>query len=87
MAIPDPVPKSYYETVPVTDLTSMTREQLKIRISDLQKEKEILNRELKSKQIVIDIKSKQAERLSNIVKLFLDTAALGTMIMEGKKKG
>jgi len=49
----------YYEFTPVDRLSNKTRAQLESMVITLRKEKEILERELKSKQIVIDIKTKE----------------------------
>ena len=74
----------YYEPTTVEPFQDMTRAQLEAMVITLQKEKEILNRELKSKQIVIDIKTKEAERAKRAIDHMLDSAALVQMVMEGR---
>lgn len=56
--------------------------QLKDRIDYLEKDKEILERQLKSKQIVIDIKTKEAKNLKHVVDLLLDAASLASMAVK-----
>ena len=77
--------QKYWNPIPPESVDGKSMEQLKAMVNTLEKEKEILNRELKSKQIVIDIKTKEAEKLNRVVKLLLDTAALASMVLnEGK---
>ncbi|HUX47334.1 MAG TPA: hypothetical protein VMV58_04915 [Desulfosporosinus sp.] len=74
----------YYEATTVEPFQNMTRAQFETMVITLRKEMEILNRELKSKQIVIDIKTKEAERAKRAIDYMLDSAALVTMVMEGE---
>lgn len=74
----------YYEATPTEPFQDKTRVQLEAMVITLRKEKEILNRELKSKQIVIDIKTKEAERAKRAIDHMLDSAALVQMVMEDK---
>ena len=73
----------YYEATTVEPFQDKTRAQLEAMVITLRKEKEILDRELKSKQIVIDIKTKEAERAKRAIDHMLDSAALVQMVMEG----
>ena len=73
----------YYEATTVEPFQDKTRAQLEAMMITLRKEMEILNRELKSKQIVIDIKTKEAERAKRAIDHMLDSAALVQMVMEG----
>ena len=83
---PEPQEFDYYEAIrapaPNDLLQNKTRAQLQTMVITLQKEKEILNRELKSKQLVIDIKTKEAERMKRALDTLLDSAALVNMFLE-----
>jgi len=63
-------------------IQNKSRPQLEAQVRKLTKEVEILNRELKSKQLVIDIKTKEAERMKQALDTLLDSAALVNMVLE-----
>jgi len=73
----------YYEATAMPDLTGKTKEQLETLVSDLQCQIDILNRSLKEKQLTLDIKTREAEKAMRVVEFFMDTAAMGKMILEG----
>ena len=78
-------PFDYYEATTVEPFQDKTRAQLEDMVVTLRKEKEILERELKSKQIVIDIKSKEAERLKKAFDFMLDSATSVSMFLKERR--
>ena len=75
----------YYEATEVEPFQDMTRAQLEAMVLCLRKEKEILERELKSKQIVIDIKTRESEQLKKAVDFMLDAAATASMFLKERR--
>jgi len=75
----------YYEATTFEPFQDMTRAQLEAMVITFRKEKEILERELKSKQIVIDIKTKEAERAKRAIDHMLDSAALVSMFLKERR--
>jgi len=80
MAIPEAF--DYYEATTVEPIQNKSKAQLEAQFRKLTKEVEILNRQLKSKQIVIEIKTKEAERMKQALDTLLDAAALVNMVLE-----
>ena len=72
----------YYEATMFEPFQNITRAQLEAIVITLRKEKEILERELKSKQIVIDIKTREAERLKHAIDFMLDGATSASMFLK-----
>lgn len=74
----------YYEASIMPDLSEKSREQLETLVNDLQKEKEILNRELKSKQIMHDIKTKELRAHRETLKAIESILTVFRVENEGK---
>jgi len=72
----------YYQATQPMSVDGKSKEQLERMVRGLKCQVDILNGELKSKQIVIDIKTREAENLKHVVDLLLDAAALANMAMK-----
>jgi len=74
----------YYQETKIPDLTGKTKEQLEQMIRDYYMERDMLTRSLKETQLTLDIKAREAERAMRAVEFFVNTAAIGKLILEGR---